>query len=507
MAFIYDRSYGPLNALADIASAAIQKRQENKAYADYAKYADQINNTDLGGTTTTVDMASPSNPQSNYMGKNVDQRAIQGLQQQGFLPNPDFLNNQPTSDNIGKGLLGGLQQAQQQANYFNMPQYTTGSTDGMVAPGNIDIANRPQVKNPNGSISTVRSIGANVDGKEVLLPTIGPNGENWTNEQAVNNYRNTGQNLGTFATPEASDQYAQQLHNQQASMYQGFSNNPMDKYSKENNPVQQTTTPAMSLSQAKKAIYGTIPTAMRDLVQKYGVARAREIMPLVQQAANDKLAEYTDQYNQTQAGSLMQQFNASTNPYQKAMIAAQMKQYGIDLDPKMISTLSPDYKMNVVDQGDRKALVLMNPKDGQVLQAGTLGVNVSPDTQYSQQMENWRWTNPSANNINDNNTRIATAKIGAASRAMRGGSGSGTRQQKYPLPNEKTTNRISNIMQALGGDDVKDANGNVVIPGATTRGEFINLLNQYGPELGTYENGGYDNLENDLQYLNDRWKE
>lgn len=99
----------------------------------------------------------------------------------------------------------------------------------MLEQGTIDIANRPMVKNPDGSISTVRSmsITETVDGKDVvvLLPTIGPNGENWddkTNEgrdAAINHYRKTGQHLGVFKTQDAADIYAEDLHKQQERLY------------------------------------------------------------------------------------------------------------------------------------------------------------------------------------------------------------------------------------------------------------------------------------------------
>ena len=82
--------------------------------------------------------------------------------------------------------------------------------------GNIDLSNRPQVTNPDGSISTVRSKSFNIDGKEVLLPTISPDGKNLTNQEAIDLYKSTGQNLGVFNTIEEANKAAQDIHNQQA---------------------------------------------------------------------------------------------------------------------------------------------------------------------------------------------------------------------------------------------------------------------------------------------------
>lgn len=87
---------------------------------------------------------------------------------------------------------------------------------GMTSPGNIDITKTPIVKNADGSISTVYSMSANFDGKEVLIPTVSADGKRVLNEQdAKAQYRKTGRNLGTFDTPENATKYAQALHEQQ----------------------------------------------------------------------------------------------------------------------------------------------------------------------------------------------------------------------------------------------------------------------------------------------------
>ncbi|HCT6468093.1 TPA: hypothetical protein OT496_000299 [Morganella morganii] len=91
--------------------------------------------------------------------------------------------------------------------------------DGMTDQGNIDVHNRPVVKNQDGSISTVRSMSVNFDGKEVLIPTVSDDGRIMSDDEAINTYLKTGRHLGMFSTPEAATAYAEALHNQQADEY------------------------------------------------------------------------------------------------------------------------------------------------------------------------------------------------------------------------------------------------------------------------------------------------
>ncbi len=85
--------------------------------------------------------------------------------------------------------------------------------------GNINLFNRPAVKNEDGSISSIRSMSfQDDDGKEVLVPTVTDDGRIVSNEEAVRLYRETGRHLGKFDTPNDATKFANKLHDQQESL-------------------------------------------------------------------------------------------------------------------------------------------------------------------------------------------------------------------------------------------------------------------------------------------------
>jgi hypothetical protein len=87
---------------------------------------------------------------------------------------------------------------------------------GEIEPGNIDLKNRPRYKNADGSVSTVRSFSVNLDGQEVLLPTITADGRSISEKEAVEQYKRDGKHLGKFKDAASATAYAQQLHEEQA---------------------------------------------------------------------------------------------------------------------------------------------------------------------------------------------------------------------------------------------------------------------------------------------------
>ena len=99
---------------------------------------------------------------------------------------------------------------------------------GLVERGNLPIWDRPTVQNADGSHSSELSFSREDDGKEVLVPSIvngkfmSPDGkkppegspaEKAMQDRAWQHYKDTGEHLGKFDSPDSADAYADALHN------------------------------------------------------------------------------------------------------------------------------------------------------------------------------------------------------------------------------------------------------------------------------------------------------
>lgn len=104
------------------------------------------------------------------------------------------------------------------------PNYP-GLAEGQLARGNIDLSTRPIVQTEDGRPATVRSIGIEVDGKHIVIPTV-VNGKIVSNEEAIARYNNTGENLGMFTTQARADEAAKAISKQEGERIAAGPSNP-----------------------------------------------------------------------------------------------------------------------------------------------------------------------------------------------------------------------------------------------------------------------------------------
>ena len=175
---------------------------------------------------------------------------------------------------------------------------------GRYGKGNIDLYSRPVYRNEDGSVSTVESASFNIDGKEVLLPTIAydQNGKptRLTDDEAIDRYLKTGEYLGKFNTPEEADEYAQKLHYAQDYRYAG---------SKDLSGFTYTPTEQENTRQAIRNLENDIRKAeylqkSKEFAESYkaadfkqkaeeGAKKAGNVVALSQKKENDPLAGHT----------------------------------------------------------------------------------------------------------------------------------------------------------------------------------------------------------------------
>lgn len=108
---------------------------------------------------------------------------------------------------------------------------------GRYGAGNIDLYNRPQYINEDGSVSTVRSMSfGDESGYEILVPTIAfdnnGNPYSMSDDEAIARYYETGEYLGLFKSIEEAEEYAEKLHEQQEAIYTGNDSFYAGKYQK-----------------------------------------------------------------------------------------------------------------------------------------------------------------------------------------------------------------------------------------------------------------------------------
>ena len=169
-------------------------------------------------------------------------------------------------------------------------KWTVGNI-GQYGAGNIDLYNRPQYRNANGSISTVDSTSYNIDGQEVLLPTVwNRNGTPYhssNDEEILQRYRDTGEYLGKFSTVEEANDYAEKLHLEQQERYPS-SSLPAERGSKHKSGKEISQSIVRNEDAAKR-----IGATVRATAQNLG-ANASGFLAALVAAAEEMDKEYRD---------------------------------------------------------------------------------------------------------------------------------------------------------------------------------------------------------------------
>ena len=169
-------------------------------------------------------------------------------------------------------------------------KWTVGNI-GQYGAGNIDLYDRPQYRNANGSISTVDSRSYNIDGQEVLLPTVwNRNGTPYhssNDEEILQRYRDTGEYLGKFSTVEEANDYAEKLHLEQQERYPS-SSLPAERGSKHKSGKEISQSIVRNEDAAKR-----IGATVRATAQNLG-ANASGFLAALVAAAEEMDKEYRD---------------------------------------------------------------------------------------------------------------------------------------------------------------------------------------------------------------------
>lgn len=169
-------------------------------------------------------------------------------------------------------------------------KWTVGNI-GQYGAGNIDLYDRPRYRNANGSISTVDSTSYNIDGQEVLLPTVwNRNGTPYhssNDEEILQRYRDTGEYLGKFSTVEEANDYAEKLHLEQQERYPS-SSLPAERGSKHKSGKEISQSIVRNEDAAKR-----IGATVRATAQNLG-ANASGFLTALVAAAEEMDKEYRD---------------------------------------------------------------------------------------------------------------------------------------------------------------------------------------------------------------------
>lgn len=175
---------------------------------DYAERLGMGHAVDVSGAVDQVEAGKYKHGQQQDQGTVTPPQGGAGVINRiksAFVP-PATPSTQPSIGSVTRAPVAPAPQAN------TVTPSAGGKVKGLITAGNIDITQRPDVKNSDGSRSTVRSMSFEEGGKEILIPTVVGN-KVVSDDEAIAEYHKTGKHLGMFDNPESATSYAKQLHN------------------------------------------------------------------------------------------------------------------------------------------------------------------------------------------------------------------------------------------------------------------------------------------------------
>jgi hypothetical protein len=111
-----------------------------------------------------------------------------------------------------------------------MSSATALSTPRPLVPPTVQVSKQPIVRNPDGSISTVQTMGIHDEKGYVNLPMVSKSGKVLSPDEAVREYQRTGGHLGIYKSQAEADRGAELLHQSEEARFPGRSTDSLQRY-------------------------------------------------------------------------------------------------------------------------------------------------------------------------------------------------------------------------------------------------------------------------------------
>lgn len=405
------QNYGPVNALADILGAYMQKKNEDGAYSDAANVATQADKL--------------SQPKYNQVAVAPEEDASQ-IAAKSFMP-----SQMKPSDITGLSPLASQQNAS--------------------APGNSGLVasmKQWQALNPNGAVTQVQA-----DEQPQSLLQAEQNWQNTANPDSPGNRQSRQTEYDQFAAAKAAnpdwyvgDTYVgtdaatktqaqanlpqtQQQQSANNSLY-SFANPMQQEYGFQDDQAPKTLSYNEYASQLKNLKIQT----MKDLVQKHGLAMAEKVSGMVDGAIQDKLSAYADQQDsanrQAVAPYLLRDLSTPQSKQQALWAlqeynnaAKQMGKPGLDMNNMAQIIAANDVNITAKDLGGQIQYVA-TPKNSATFNDGsvvkpifTANKSMTPDASANLQFKYYDHDNASANAKLQSATTLKAEQMRTAARA------------------------------------------------------------------------------------------